>query len=60
MAKLVQAVNIYGPKVDHKPTAKLNKVSEWVSMRTGLNKSDVMMAFGEISDASILNWIPFS
>lgn len=51
MAKLVQAVNIYGPKVDHKPTAQLDKISEWISMRTGLNKSDVLMAFTEISDA---------
>jgi hypothetical protein len=51
MAKMVQAVNIYGPKVDHKPTAQLEKISEWISMRTGLNKSDVLMAFTEISDA---------
>ena len=51
MAKLVQAVNIYGPKVDHKPTAQLDKISDWISMRTGLNKSDVLMAFTEISDA---------
>lgn len=51
MARLVQAVNIYGPKVDHKTTAQLERLSEWISMRTGLNKSDVMMACGEISDA---------
>jgi hypothetical protein len=51
MAKMVQAVNIYGPKVDHRSTAQLEKISEWISMRTGLNKSDVLMAFAEISDA---------
>ena len=55
MAKIVQAVNIYGPKLEHKPTAGLEKVSEWAAMRTGLNKSEVLMSLQEFSDA-ILNF----
>ncbi|MBI5935113.1 MAG: hypothetical protein HY867_15540 [Chloroflexi bacterium] len=50
MAKLLQAVTQYGPRVELKPTAKLEKVAEWVSMRTGLNKSEVMMVLQEMSE----------
>lgn len=51
MAKLLDAVVKYGPRMELKPTAKLEKVAEWVSMRTGLNKSEVMMVLQELSEA---------
>lgn len=50
MAKLLQAITQYGPRVELKPTAKLEKVAEWVSMRTGLTKSEVMMVLQEMSE----------
>lgn len=51
MAKFIQAVTQYGPRVELKPTAQLEKVAEWMSMRTGLNKSEVMMVLQEQSEA---------
>jgi len=36
--------------VELKPTANLEKVAEWVSMRTGLSKSEVMMVLQEMSE----------
>lgn len=55
MANLLQAVNQYGPKIELKTTAQLEKVAEWMAMRTGLNKSEVMMVLQEMSEA-ILNF----
>jgi len=51
MATILQAVNQYGPKLELKPTAKLEKVAEWMSVRTGINKSEAMMVFQETSEA---------
>lgn len=51
MATLLQAVNQLGPKLELKPTAQLEKVAEWMAMRTGANKSEVMMVFQETSEA---------
>lgn len=51
MAKLLQAITQYGPRVELKPTAQLEKVAEWMSMRTGLNKSEIMMVMQEQSEA---------
>jgi len=55
MAKLLQAVTQFGPKLELQPTAQLDKLSEWMAMRTGLNKSEAMMVFQESSEA-ILNF----
>lgn len=55
MAKILQAIVEFGPRLELKPTAKLEKVAEWMAMRTGLNKSEVMMVFQEESEA-ILNF----
>jgi nucleoid DNA-binding protein len=51
MARIVQAVNVYGPKIELNPTAKLAQVADWMAMRTGLNKSEVMMVLQEMSEA---------
>ncbi|NOH04860.1 MAG: hypothetical protein HND47_24280 [Chloroflexi bacterium] len=51
MAKFIQAVTQYGPRVELKPTAQLEKVAEWMSMRTGLNKSEILMILQEQSEA---------
>jgi hypothetical protein len=51
MARIVQAVNVYGPKLQLNPTAKLAQVADWMAMHTGLNKSEVMMVLQEMSEA---------
>lgn len=43
------------PRLELKPTAHLDDVAEWTAMRTGLNKSEVMMVFQEESEV-ILNF----
>jgi len=53
MAIIMQAVNIYGPKLELRPTAKLDQVADWMAMRTGLNKSEVMMVLQELSEATL-------
>lgn len=51
MARIMQAVRDYGPKVDLNPTAQLEQVADWMAMRTGLNKSEVMMVLQEANEA---------
>jgi hypothetical protein len=51
MARIVEAVRDYGPKVDLNPTAQLEQVADWMAMRTGLNKSEVMMVLQETNEA---------
>jgi nucleoid DNA-binding protein len=51
MARLLQAITAYGPKLDLNQTAQLNQVVDWMSSRTGLNKSEVMMVMQELNEA---------
>lgn len=51
MARIMQAVRDYGPKVKVNPTAQLEQVADWMAMRTGLNKSEVMMVLQEANEA---------
>ena len=51
MAKIVQAVNHYGPRLELNSTAQLDQISDWMEMRTGLNKSEIMMVLQETSEA---------
>lgn len=51
MAKILQAVNAYGPKLDLNKTAQLKEVVNWMSSRTGINKSEVMMIMQEMQEA---------
>ncbi len=51
MARLLQAITAYGPKLDLNQTAQLNEVADWMSSRTGLNKSEVMMVLQELNEA---------
>jgi nucleoid DNA-binding protein len=53
MAKMLQAYRVYGPRVDANRTAQLDTVAEWMAMRTGLNKSEVLMVLQEIGDAVV-------
>jgi nucleoid DNA-binding protein len=51
MARIVQAVSAYGPKVELNATADLKTVADWMAMRTGLNKSEVAMVLQETNEA---------
>lgn len=51
MARIVQAVSAYGPKLELNATAQLGQVANWMAMRTGLNKSEVMMVLQEMNEA---------
>lgn len=51
MATILQAINQYGPRLELQKTTTLEDVGNWISMRTSLNKHEVMMALGEISEA---------
>lgn len=53
MARILQAINLYGAKLELKPTARLDQLAEWMAMRTGLNKSEVLMVLQEMSDATL-------
>jgi hypothetical protein len=51
MANFLQAINAYGPKVALNPTTQLDAVAKWMAMRTGLNKSEVLMSLQELNEA---------
>jgi nucleoid DNA-binding protein len=46
-------VRAYGPQLKLNPTAQLDQVADWMAMRTGVNKSEVMMVLQETSEAII-------
>lgn len=53
MATLLQAVVAYGPQLELNQTAQLAQIAEWMSSRTGLNKSEIVMMLQELNDAII-------
>ncbi|MCG3209583.1 MAG: hypothetical protein FOGNACKC_03210 [Anaerolineae bacterium] len=53
MAKLIEAVRYYGPRIKRNHTVQLEKIASWVAMRTNLNKSQVVMTLTELSEAVI-------
>ena len=53
MAKQIQAISKYCPKVKLGKTVQEKELIEYIADRTGLNKGDVRMALGELSDAIV-------
>lgn len=51
MAKIVQAVRKYGPKLRRSRTAELDDVVEWMARHTGINKGEVLLVLAELHDA---------
>ena len=51
MAKILQAVRDYGPKLELQDTAHLEQVADWMAMRTGLNTSEIVMLLQEVNEA---------
>jgi hypothetical protein len=51
MAKKIQAINKYCPKVKLGKTVQLKELVEYIADRTGLNKGDIQLALSELSSA---------
>jgi hypothetical protein len=50
MAKLLQAVVKYGPRIDLMSTVGLKDISDDIARRTGLNKSEIMSMLQEVGE----------
>jgi hypothetical protein len=53
MAHIVRAVRHYGPRVVHNKSADFDEISQWIEARTSLNKSQIVGALIEISEATL-------
>lgn len=53
MAKLIQAINTYGPRLALGKTVQLNQLVDFISSRTGMNKGEIQIAMSELSEAII-------
>lgn len=51
MANILQAIQAYGPHIEPNVTIKTDVYAEWMSMRTGLNKSAIIMVLQELNEA---------
>ncbi len=51
MAKIVQAVRKYGPKLERHSTAQIDSVVEFMAHSTGLNRGEVLMVLAELHEA---------
>lgn len=51
MAKLIEAIREYGPRIRLNRTITLDILAEWIAMRTMLNKSVVLMVLMELKEA---------
>jgi hypothetical protein len=50
MATILQAWQAYGTKLKLNPTVQLSELAEWMSSRTGLNKSEILMVLQELHE----------
>jgi hypothetical protein len=51
MASRIAALNHYRPMIDYRKTADWQQVAEYIAMRTGLNRSEIIMVLTELHDA---------
>jgi hypothetical protein len=51
MASLIAALNHYRPMIAYRETADWQQVAEYIAMRTGLNRSEIIMVLTELHDA---------
>jgi hypothetical protein len=56
MATILQAVRQIGSRLEFKPAAQLDKLAEWMAMRTRLNKSEAMVVFQESNGDCVVIW----
>ena len=50
MAKIVQAVRVYGPKLERSTMVEIDELVDWMARHTGLNKSEVIGVLAELHD----------
>jgi hypothetical protein len=51
MARIMQAVRDYGPRVVHNQTAQVEQLASWIEARTSLNKSEIVGVLTEVNEA---------
>jgi hypothetical protein len=51
MAKIIEAVRDFGPKVKTNQTIQLNQIAAWIVIRTSVNKNEVTMVLQESNEA---------
>jgi hypothetical protein len=51
MASRIAALNHYRPMIDYRETADWQHVADYIAMRTGLNRSEIIMVLTELHDA---------
>ncbi len=57
MAKLIQAITAYGPRLKLGRTADTDELVDFIARSTGLNESGVRQVLLELRDAAIFfNW----
>jgi hypothetical protein len=53
MAARIQAINAYRPKIKHGNTVQTSELVRLLADRTGLNKGEVALVLGELSDSIV-------
>jgi len=53
MAKLIQAIGAYGPKVKLGLTAAIDELTRLIAGRTGLNEGSIQLSLKELRDAVV-------
>jgi nucleoid DNA-binding protein len=51
LANILAAHRVYGPQLKLNATVNLDQIADWMSMRTGINKSEVIMVLQELNEA---------
>jgi hypothetical protein len=51
MASRITALNHYRPMIEYRKTAGPHQVAEYIAMRTGLNRGEIIMVLAELHDA---------
>ncbi|NIM15594.1 MAG: hypothetical protein GTO45_26755 [Candidatus Aminicenantes bacterium] len=53
MAKLIQAIGAYGPRIKLGLTAGLEELTRFIAGRTGLNEGSILLVLKELRDAVV-------
>ena len=53
MAKRIEAINAYRPRIALQPTAQMDQLISYIADRTGLNEGEVSIVLKEMRDAVI-------
>ncbi|MFW0860215.1 MAG: hypothetical protein AAGB97_08725 [Dehalococcoidia bacterium] len=53
MAKRIQAINAYRPRINLRPTVQRRQLVSYISDRTGVNEGEISLVLNELRDAAI-------